>query len=368
MIWFNILCLLSGDWFWEHSRSQTHERNRRQQRVQEDRQLTILVRDMLLPELNNLHASINQLRSPADYTRMNVNQLVSNELELQDQLDMIRYELVNRSTTGDANSDTSNNQGNSAGSADGSNESNSSSIWTMMNNYRRNSNGHNSSSVIHSSPSSIVGRERRNSLRFHTCDRCVICLDHKPDIYLKTCYHACMCRFCALNQNLNGRTSLSSQGELSSRFSFNTIGQTQVKEEEEGGDQGGGEAEEMDAYWRQMIDSYEDESDEICNNIDNNNGLLAVDSDNEDTHEDDSDDAIRFYNPHAKLKPDLTKCPMCNTTIRGWGYCYKRASPLISSSNPYGTTTTAIELSKLTKYITSNPTIIRRLRYWSTTQ
>lgn len=363
MICFNIMCLLSGDWFWEYKQSQIHEQNRRQQRMQQEAQLAVLVRGMFLPELNNLHASINHLRSPVDYSRMNMDQLVNNEQDLRDQLDLVRYELVNRQRhhrhASSVQCGDNNHHGGDGNDHDHDNDDNvdaileRSSMSTTMrhrtsslssSSNRRSSHRTSSSSSSGGSSSfmndSIVLSNR--PVRFITSERCIICLDRKPDIYLKKCYHACMCRHCALD---HVKSIMDDSDDYSST---------------------------MDDEWKQMISSYVDDD-----GASGHESLSANDEDRDENsgndNDDDDDESIRFYNPNARLKQDLITCPMCKMTISGWGYVYQRSSydtspsssTPFNSSNPYVTTTTAIELSKLTKYIVSNPGVLRKLRYWS---
>jgi hypothetical protein len=255
---FNLLCIVRGDWFYDYELQMQYQRERERRAREEGSDTFNSMVDHILPDLVRLHVSSNRLRARIDYSRMNLSQLRSNEIELTNQLNTVKTELQKHSIS--------------------------------------------SSHSTHS--------YERKHLKFYTSDQCVICMDRRPDIYLKDCYHACLCMSCALEDD-NSTEDVSDSN--------------------------------MDSNWRNMVNSYPNES----------SSSFA------------DDNSTRFYNPNLMLKGQIMKCPLCQMLITGWGYIYVSASnSFMPSESKLNRNHTAIELSKLTKYITQHPEVTKKLKYW----
>jgi hypothetical protein len=247
-ILINLFWLITGNWYAEYYNEQQRLRTRGQNAI-------YAIQRMLVPEVQRLEDSIKQMRQLVDFSRLNEDQLHSNHIELQSQLSTIESEIQSR--------------------------------------------GRRSNSI-----------SQLSDPKFIKSDRCIICYDQTPSIYLRPCYHACLCHACAL-------------GSIASPSINNNL--------------------DIDRDWKQMVDQYEDESDI--------------------TPEFEGDED-RFYNYNNHLRKELVTCPLCSTVIRGWGHTYVSACNKESLPGFTYPNNTMTEVTKLLKYIADHPTVKKKLKYW----
>ena len=144
--------------------------------------------------------------------------------------------------------------------------------------------------------------------KFLRSDQCIICCEKRPTIYFRPCYHACLCSSCGLDMNVN------------------------IDHDDPS----------MDEEWVSMTNSYEDES--------------GIESGDED----------QFFSDRHHLRKEFVTCPMCSTVIRGWGYTYFSASdPTINFGEGFSSNNTVTEIAKLVKYISTNPGLRSRLKFYT---